>query len=311
MPNFAAQYLLKMRKSLWLFALALALTACGQNDNKEQTPPSEQKEVKVPQGVPVAPMQQIPVQEKGASFDNSPSQSNGSVLKLEEGKPLDFSQLQGGGQSMGDQVASQIDSIRYKAEHGDAKYQYAYGVCYEKGWGVEEDAKEALAWYNKAAEQGNGPAFNSIGNFYRSGIGVQANAGKAFEWYMKGAAANDNQAMLNVGNCYYFGMGTEKDEEKAIKWWTDAAEAGNAYAQSQMGDCYYFGIGVAKDLKKAAEYYQPAADKNVSSAQYRLGLMYYNGEGVQQDRTYAKLLMQKARDGGDKDAQDFLDRNFK
>ena len=35
------------------------------------------------------------------------------------------------------------------------------------------------------------------------------------------------------------------------------------------------------------------------------------GNGVKQDQTYAELLMRKARDGGMKEAQDFLDRNFK
>ena len=295
-----------MKKSLFLFAVALMMVACGQKENNEQEQPKD-KEVYIPQGVPIAPMQEIHVQEKGEAM-GSP---NAPVLKLEEGKPLDFSQLQGGGKSVGDQVAAQIDSIRYKAEHGDAKYQYAYGVCYEKGWGVEQDTKEALAWYNKAAAQNNGPAYNSLGNFYREGSGVKADPRRAFEYYQKGAVEKDAQAMLNLGNCHYFGMGTEKDINTAIKWWTDAADAGNAYAMAQMGDCYFHGLGVEKDLAKAIEYYTPAADKNITSALYQLGILYYTGNGVEQDQTYAELLMRKASDGGMKEAQDFLDRNFK
>ena len=295
-----------MKKSLFLFVMALMMVACGQKENNEQEQPKD-KEVYIPQGVPIAPMQEIHVQEKGEAMGNP----NAPVLKLEEGKPLDFSQLQGGGKSVGDQVAAQIDSIRYKAEHGDAKYQYAYGVCYEKGWGVEQDTKEALAWYNKAAAQNNGPAYNSLGNYYREGSGVKADPKKAFEYYQKGAVEKDAQAMLNLGNCHYFGMGTEKDINTAIKWWTDAADAGNAYAMAQMGDCYFHGLGVEKDLAKAIEYYTPAADKNITSALYQLGILYYTGNGVEQDQTYAELLMRKASDGGMKEAQDFLDRNFK
>ena len=157
-----------MKRFLLIFATALFIASCGQKDNNEQEQPKD-KEVYIPQGVPVAPMQEIQIQEKGEALGDP----NGPVLKLEEGKPLDFNQLQGGGMSVGDQVAAQIDSIRYKAEHGDAKYQYAYGVCYEKGWGVEKDLKQALTWYNKAAAQNNGPAYNSLGNFYREGSGVK------------------------------------------------------------------------------------------------------------------------------------------
>ncbi|MBR5082820.1 MAG: sel1 repeat family protein [Bacteroidales bacterium] len=295
-----------MKRFLLIFATALFIASCGQKDNNEQEQPKD-KEVYIPQGVPVAPMQEIQIQEKGEALGDP----NGPVLKLEEGKPLDFNQLQGGGMSVGDQVAAQIDSIRYKAEHGDAKYQYAYGVCYEKGWGVEKDLKQALTWYNKAAAQNNGPAYNSLGNFYREGSGVKADPKKAFEYYQNGAAEKDAQAMLNLGNCYFYGMGVEKDEKTAVKWWKDAADAGNVYAISQIGDCYLYGIGTEKDLTKAVEYLSQAADHNIANAQYRLGILYYTGDGVEQDRTYAELLMRKAQNGGMKEAQDFLEKNFK
>lgn len=298
-----------MKKFLLIFATALMLTACGQKDDNTKEQP-EKKEVFIPQGVPVAPMQQIQVPEKGGVDPTALGDPNAPVLRLEEGQPLDFSQLMGGRKSFQDQVIEHIDTIVSQAKEGKAEYEYLYGLCYENGWGVEQNLKQAFSWYSKSAEQDYAAACNSLGNFYRMGTGVTANADKALEWYRKGAKGGDGQAMLNLGNCYFYGMGVEKDEKMAVKWWTDAAEDGNAFAMAQMGDCYYYGIGVTKDLKKAIEYYQPAADKNVSSAQFRLGLMYFNGEGVQQDRTYAKLLMQKARDGGDKDAQVFFEKNF-
>jgi TPR repeat protein len=300
-----------MKKSLFLFALAIIMVACGQKENKEQEQPTDKKEVYVPQGVPIAPMQEVQVQTKNGVDPTATNTSNGPVLKLEEGKPLDFSQLNNAGKSMGEQVAAQIDSIRYKAEHGDAKYQYAYGVCYEKGWGVEQNEKEALAWYRKAAAQDNGPAYNSIGNFYRTGSVVKADPKQAIEYYQKGAAEKDAQSMLSLGNCYYYGMGVEKDEKTAIKWWKDAADGGNVYVISQMGDCYYFGISTEKDLTKAVEYLTLAADQNIANAQYRLGILYYTGDGVKQDQGYTELLMRKARDGGMEEAQEFLDKYYK
>ena len=296
-----------MKKLLSLFAATLMLASCGQDDKKN---PQEQEGKKTPDIQMIIP-QKIPVNNGNLTFENNNGGGNGTVLQMEEGKPLDFSQLQAGNVSVGDRVAAQIDSIRNMAEQGDAKFQYAYGVCYEKGWGVEQDLKEAVAWYNKAAEQNNGPALNSLGNCYRIGNGVKADPKKAVEWYQKGATEKDSQAMLNLGNCYYYGMGVMKDENAAVKWWKASAEAGNAYAMAQMGDCYYFGLGVEKDLSKAIEYYTPAIDKNISSALYRLGTLYYTGDGVDKDQAYAELLMRKARDAGMKEAQDFLDKYFK
>lgn len=300
-----------MNRFLLIFAAALTMVSCGQNGNKEQvqTQP-EQTKKDIPMGVPIAPMPQIPSPNQNLTFENTQGDPNTPVLQMEEGKPLDFNQLQGGNMSVGDQVAAQIDSIRYKAEHGDAKFQYAYGVCYEKGWGVEQNTKEALVWYRKAAAQENGPAYNSLGNYYRMGTGVNADPKQAFEYYQKGAQTKDAQAMLNLGNCYFYGMGVEKDEKTAVKWWKDAADAGNVYAISQMGDCYYYGIGTEKDLSKSVEYLTQAADHGIANAQYRLGILYYTGNGVELDKSYAELLMLKARDGGMKEAKEFLEKNY-
>ena len=301
---------IEMKKNLFLIAMALMMVACGQKDNTE-TNPSDKKEVLIPQNEPVVPAPQIPSINTELTLETNQDNQNTPVLRIEEGKPLDLSQLLGGGMSVGDQVASQIDTIQYKAEHGVAEFQYVYGVCYEKGWGVEKDMKQALAWYNKAAEQKNGLSYNALGNAYRMGNGVNVDPKKAFEYYQKGASEKDAQAMLNLGNCYYYGMGTEKDEKAAIKLWTEAAEADNEYAMAQMGDCYFYGFGVEKNLAKAIDYYTSAADKNVTSALYRLGILYYTGNGIGQDQTYAKILLQKASNGGLKEAQDFLDKNFK
>ena len=295
-----------MKKLLILPAVALMMMACGQQNDTAQT---EEKTYVVPPGMPVAPTQQ-PAPITSAGFEGTPQNPEGQVLRLDEGKPLDFNQLMGQRKSFEEQVATQIDTIRQLAEQGKPDFQYLYGMSYENGWGVETDAKQAMAWYKKAANQKQAASYNAIGNLYRMGNGVKPDINEALRWFRLGAEAGDSQAMLNVGNCYYYGMGTEKDLAQAIRWWQQAAENGNAYAMAQMGDCYYAGFGVDKDLEKARHYLSQAADKNVSSAQYRLGLMYYNGEGVEQDRTYCKLLMQKARDGGMTEAQAFLDKNF-
>ena len=49
-----------------------------------------------------------------------------------------------------------IQSVRLRADQGDADAQYNLGVMYERGEGVEQDNVTAYAWYNIAVANGNG-----------------------------------------------------------------------------------------------------------------------------------------------------------
>ncbi|MDR2219321.1 MAG: SEL1-like repeat protein, partial [Methylobacillus sp.] len=47
-------------------------------------------------------------------------------------------------------AAALVDTLRAKADQGDADAQYALASRYETGAGVKEDAKQAAEWYAKA-----------------------------------------------------------------------------------------------------------------------------------------------------------------
>lgn len=300
-----------MRKIFFVMIVSMAMMSCNGQDNKSQRTESVDttKQVFVPDRMPVAPMEKpAPITE----FNVVNPDGTKTPVKIEDGKPVDLSELLGGKKkTFAEHVTDNIDSIHYKAEHGDASFQYLFGNCYEQGWGVEKSFAKAMNWYVKASGQEYAAAYNSMGNLYRTGSGVKADAKKAFESYEKGAELKDAQSMLNLGNCYYFGAGTAKNLKNAVHWWRKAADADNAIAQSQMGDCYFNGLEVNKNIEKAVEYWTKAAEKQVPNAQFRLGVQYYFGSGVKEDKTYAKLLISKARDGGIAEAQKFLDEEFK
>ena len=56
----------------------------------------------------------------------------------------------------------QIDTLKAKAEQGDAEAQFNLGFRYDFGAGVPEDKEEALKWYQMAAEQGLPRAQNAL-----------------------------------------------------------------------------------------------------------------------------------------------------
>lgn len=291
------------------FMIGLALCACGQKQEGQQGDKETAQVIQMPGNQLKMPVVQ-PVEENapGLSFESSSDSTKPNVIKMEPGKPLDLSQVLGGGarKSVEDVITERYDEIRDKAFKGDSLYQYYMGVCYENGWGTEKIPSEAYEWYLKSARSGVSMASNALGNLYRTGVGVDANMSTAVYWYKKGAEAGDNQAMLNYGNCYYYGAGIKQDVQQALAWWQKAADAGNGFAMSQLGDMYFSGKEVKRDIQKAIRYWEMAVDKNVANAQYRLALCYYTGEGVKQDTAYTELLMRKALMGGSEEAKAFL-----
>jgi hypothetical protein len=66
---------------------------------------------------------------------------------------------------------------------------------YDNGRGVEKDFKEAVKWYQKAADQGDAKAQNNLGVMYANGQGVEQNYQNyvtAYAWWNI-AATNGNQ----------------------------------------------------------------------------------------------------------------------
>ena len=50
--------------------------------------------------------------------------------------------------------AAEIKELEIKANQGDAEAQYALGVLYENGDGVEKNRTIAKLWYGKACDNG-------------------------------------------------------------------------------------------------------------------------------------------------------------
>jgi len=318
-----------MKKSLFIVLVALLLVGCNQQKERKTLPETNTTAVASDTTRPDTP-DTVPAAATAATADPSVSADPSAVtverdttaplgtpanpLKIEPGKPLDFSKLfqnNSSPRSFAENVTAHIDTVASLAQSGDINAMYLYGSCYEQGWGVTKDYGKAMEWYKKAADKGQKSAMGAIGGLYRVGHGVQADPKQAFEWFKKGAEREDDNSMLCLGNCYYTGFGTNKDLEKAAYWWEKAAEGGNGFALSQIGDAYYGGLGVEPDLDKAVKYYQQAVAKNVSNAQYRLGVLQFYGQGVPQDTASAHELIIKARDNGVEPAQTFLDNHFK
>lgn len=87
-----------------------------------------------------------------------------------------------------------IDSLRQKADAGDAEAQYNLGVYYHNGEGGTKDYKEAVKWYRLAAEQGHAESQFSLGIYYGAGTGVVQDYSEAYFWCLLAAANGSDKA---------------------------------------------------------------------------------------------------------------------
>src|SRR5690606_31608179 len=95
-----------------------------------------------------------------------------------------------------------------------------------------QDYRQALAWFRKAAEQGEAAAQHGLGNRYYHGQGVPQNYQQALEWYRKAAEQGYAMSQYNLGIMYEQGQGVPQSTQESYAW-ISVAIANGIEAQSQ------------------------------------------------------------------------------
>jgi TPR repeat protein len=189
------------------------------------------------------------------------------------------------------------------AEQGDAKAQTSLAWMYEKGRGVPQEDAEAVALISKLAQQG----FFATMNFdrlkvYQIGRGVpQGDTPQAVELFR--AEHGDAGAQFNLGVMYEKGRGVSQDDAQAVAWYSKAAEQGIALAQFNLGTMYEQGRGVSQDDAQAVVWYRKAAEQGLALAQANLGSMYAAGRGVPKNDGKDVARIREADEQGNARAQ--------
>ena len=98
-----------------------------------------------------------------------------------------------------------LDEDLLGAAKGNPKAQFQLGVRYEHGRGVVKDAKLALEWFRKAAEQGHADALNNLGAIYEKGALVEKDEKKAVEYFKESAKQGSANGHFNLALCYIRG----------------------------------------------------------------------------------------------------------
>jgi len=86
------------------------------------------------------------------------------------------------------------ESLKAKADQGDAFAQYALGLQYLTTPGVEETDQLAASWIRRSAEQGFLEAQVALADLYRKGQGLPQDLFQAYVWSSIAALRGDAYA---------------------------------------------------------------------------------------------------------------------
>ena len=206
-----------------------------------------------------------------------------------------------------------------RAEDGDHEALYWLGVCYEEGWGVEQDDVMAVACL-LGAEQDNDRAQVALARHY-----LKTGDRKTAERWLRKAAKRDNPSAKKLLAELFPGKEAGEKEDasvqtgeigatiahvqtvlktgdaEAVAWIRKAAEQGDPKAQCGLGICYSEGYGVTKDAAEAKKWFakgidglRKAAESGDSEAQTLLAGCYGEGNGVKADQTLSLIWLRKA-----------------
>lgn len=203
------------------------------------------------------------------------------------------------------------ESLRTRAEQGDAEAQTKLGIYYQDGLGVPKNEIEAVKWYRLAAEKGNSDAQCLIGAMYAKGRGVSKDENEALRWYRLAAMQGVVGIQLQLGLMYGTGKGAPKDEVESAKWYRLAAEQGNAKAQFLLGLAYSSGSGALQDNVEAYKWLNLAASQDSSYSQDRDEVgKHLSSEQINEARRFSQeFKAQTVRHSEKDDSQNLQGKN--
>jgi uncharacterized protein len=108
---------------------------------------------------------------------------------------------------------------------------------------------------------------------YCTAQGVPKDLETAVAWYRRAAQQGERVAQYNLAVMLFKGDGTEPDPDEALEWYRKAAEQGLPEAQIALGDLYASGRVVPADRNEARHWFDKAASQGHEGAQPRLAAL--------------------------------------
>lgn len=184
-----------------------------------------------------------------------------------------------------------FDANYKKAKIGDAKAQYAIGIAYIFGLGIERNDDLGIEWIRKAVAQDYPPALTSYGIFLNSNPKNPTNLSrkeiKSQSLKFLEKAANQNFLLAQFFLAFLkLTPNPEKDHEKWLKLLEKVAEQNNdeivqSIAQSMLANFYLYGYYVPENHEMALGLFKKSIQhrpmlKSMGDAMIKIMSIYSN-----------------------------------
>jgi uncharacterized protein len=140
------------------------------------------------------------------------------------------------------------------------------GDMYQKGDELPQRSSEAINWYRKAAENGEGRVQIKLANLLLRNQSGSPDFAEAHRLCEKAASLRYSPGAYCLGQIYDHGWGVERDLQRAAKWYGDAANMGLAIAALRVGEMYWKGEGLNRDKISAYEFVYIASSSDIPEA---------------------------------------------
>jgi S1-C subfamily serine protease len=127
---------------------------------------------------------------------------------------------------------------------------YSLGITYQYGDRVEVDIKEAIGWYEAAANRGHGNSQYSLAEIFSEEESEWSNYSEAMRWYQRAADNGIPDALAGLGNMHADGLGVANDAQTAARMYYDAALLGSTRGQALYGLSLLTGQGVTVNRRE-------------------------------------------------------------
>jgi hypothetical protein len=190
------------------------------------------------------------------------------------------------------------------AEEGDADGQFATGLFYWRGMGVEEDDEEAEEMFNLAAQQGHPGGHYFLGlswffGFSHPGL-FQNNQTKGLEQIEIAAKLDYAEAYNQLGWIYESGSGVDTDIPLAVQHYERAIELDpESFAHVRLGRLIVTKDQLSDRRYEALAHFQTLAELESSPAMTEIGKLFREGTVVEQDLVVAREWFERAIDRDD------------
>jgi TPR repeat protein len=166
--------------------------------------------------------------------------------------------------------STDIERIKANAAKGSIEQEIALGSAFMNGSGIEKDQRQAVYWYQKAADAGSPVAESEVGYFYATGLGVPRDTVRALHWFQLAADGGLTSAKLALGTAYLWGIGVRRDPQQAKSIFQEAVRRRSGLAACYLGDMSYRGFGVSQNQTEAERWYRLGTKFHDPEAAYRL-----------------------------------------